>query len=298
MDPRLVAIAGPLKGATVSLVRGTNTIGRDISSDLVVSDSRVSRRHASIALNERGDWGIRDLESANGTLVNGVPIREVVLKEGDVIQIGASLFLFGFPASDAQVSSPSPVGLEDSDWNAEPTVRVREEDLVYFHRERFSSDLPSGNPLLHELQSLLSISKSIGTMRDAEALQHRLLDHIFEVIPAARAAILLVAPDTDDFVSSTCRDKKSLSIRISAGRSASQQGLRGGLGLLSNPVMYVGTFNPTGSLIASKITSLVCVPIMGSARELGVIYADTSDSAVRFNERDLHLLAGIAALPG
>src|SRR5262245_55834885 len=100
MNPRLVALAGPLKGATVSLGLGTTNIGRDISSNVAVSDSRVSKHHASIVLDEKGECRISDLDSANGTLVNGVPVREASLKEGDVIQVGISLFLFALPPAE------------------------------------------------------------------------------------------------------------------------------------------------------------------------------------------------------
>src|SRR5262249_40072025 len=164
MDPRLVAIAGPLKGATFSLALGPTTIGRDISSDVVVSDSRVSRRHASIALDEKGDCRISDIESANGTLVNGVPIRGVPLKEGDVIQGGASLFLFALPPPEAPVSSP--LSLVDPDVEAETTVRFGEEDLIYFRPEPPSSGASSSDRLLSELKGLLSLSKTITALRD------------------------------------------------------------------------------------------------------------------------------------
>src|SRR5262245_38932766 len=100
MHARLVAIAGPLKGATVSLaLNTTTTIGRDISSDVVIVDSRVSRRQAVVVVNDRGECRISDLDSANGTLVNGMPIREALLKEGDVIDVGGALFVFTLPAA-------------------------------------------------------------------------------------------------------------------------------------------------------------------------------------------------------
>src|SRR5262245_37480389 len=131
MHARLVSIAGPLKGATVSLTVGKTTIGRDLASDVVVGDSRVSRRHSVVAVDDRGECRISDLDSANGTLVNGVPIREVLLKEGDVIDVGGALFVFTLPAAEAPVVSTLP-GLEDPELDVETTVHVQEEDLVYF----------------------------------------------------------------------------------------------------------------------------------------------------------------------
>ncbi len=53
----------------------------------------MSRRHCQIQ-SDANAWTIRDLDSLNGTFVNGVPVRERPLRHGDQIQIGTSLFLF------------------------------------------------------------------------------------------------------------------------------------------------------------------------------------------------------------
>jgi len=294
MSSRLIVIAGPLKGATVALPVGTTTIGRDISSDVVISDSRVSRRHATIAVSENGECRLSDHESANGTLVNGVPIRAALLKEGDVVQVGASLFVVSTPSLETPASST--VGVEDPILEAHTTVRITEEDLIYFRPEPSSSSKPRDQRLLNELKALLAVGKSIGAMRDMDALQERLLDHVFEAIPAERGAILLLAQEDEELVTSTYRDRKVPSRPSHVSRSVASQVLREGRGILSNAVLDVATFNPSESLVASKITSLLCVPISAGGKPLGVIYADTSDTSVRFNESDLHLLTGIAAI--
>ena len=64
-------------------------IGRSMDCDIVLSDPQVSRLHARLDKNEDG-WVLVDLESQNGTLVNGVKVREKILAPGDVIQLGAA----------------------------------------------------------------------------------------------------------------------------------------------------------------------------------------------------------------
>jgi hypothetical protein len=65
------------------------TIGRDPQSDIVVHDRRVSRKHAEIRL-RLGRFTLYDLQSTNGTYVNGRRVTEVVLADGDRVSIGGT----------------------------------------------------------------------------------------------------------------------------------------------------------------------------------------------------------------
>jgi ABC transport system ATP-binding/permease protein len=79
------------RDGTIDLDRDVVTIGRDPDSRVRLDDHAASRNHAEI--HRLGDvWVIRDLQSANGTYVNGEPIRESSLKDGDEVRIGATLF--------------------------------------------------------------------------------------------------------------------------------------------------------------------------------------------------------------
>jgi hypothetical protein len=68
------------------------TIGRAGDNAVVLSDQRVSRHHGRLQA-RRGALVYTDLESTNGSLVNGTPVREVVLGEGDRITIGDTILV-------------------------------------------------------------------------------------------------------------------------------------------------------------------------------------------------------------
>jgi hypothetical protein len=70
------------------------TIGREEGNLLRLNDERVSRFHAKVQ-HEDGDVILTDLESTNGTRVNGSPIQIRRLRAGDQINIGRSMLLFG-----------------------------------------------------------------------------------------------------------------------------------------------------------------------------------------------------------
>ncbi len=67
--------------------RGRITVGRDASCDVRLSDLTVSRKHARIEPRNQS-WVIADLESGNGTFVDGNPIEEEVLTGGETLRFG------------------------------------------------------------------------------------------------------------------------------------------------------------------------------------------------------------------
>jgi pSer/pThr/pTyr-binding forkhead associated (FHA) protein len=91
---------------------GLTRIGRRATSDIVLDDTTVSRRHALVLEREDGPV-IADDRSLNGVFVNGLRVREAPLRHGDEVRIGARImrYLEVSPARrDARSSrSPSPI---------------------------------------------------------------------------------------------------------------------------------------------------------------------------------------------
>lgn len=85
--------SGPHSGRRFELPDQGLVIGRNADVDITISDPLVSGRHAHI-MRENGSWIVRDLESSNGTYVNGSSISSTPLKAGDVIEVGESRFEF------------------------------------------------------------------------------------------------------------------------------------------------------------------------------------------------------------
>ena len=97
--PALVSLRGELLAVPIPLDRDEVTLGRALEADVRINDSRASRLHARIIVERNAEHGavrciIRDLASTNGTLINGQPLTEAVLSEGDKISIGDQLFRF------------------------------------------------------------------------------------------------------------------------------------------------------------------------------------------------------------
>src|SRR5262245_52918931 len=92
--PRLQILKGEAHCRSFEINRDATTIGRDPACDIVLSRKTVSREHARI-VRRRGVYFLEDLDSADGTRVNGRTVSGPIrLRDGDLIQIGDWLFRF------------------------------------------------------------------------------------------------------------------------------------------------------------------------------------------------------------
>jgi hypothetical protein len=90
---RLKVVHGPDYGSTFVLTSTRATVGRGEDNDVMIADLKASRKHAEFVLTQQG-WGVRDLGSANGILHNGKATRQAMLKAGDSVAVGETLFEF------------------------------------------------------------------------------------------------------------------------------------------------------------------------------------------------------------
>jgi pSer/pThr/pTyr-binding forkhead associated (FHA) protein len=97
-DPTAHPSGGAASGeqAGVTLLRtpsGRLRIGRQPDNDVVLDDPLISRRHAELRRGPQG-WQLVDLDSSNGTFLNGRRVNSATLAPGDVIGLGHSDFRF------------------------------------------------------------------------------------------------------------------------------------------------------------------------------------------------------------
>ncbi|HYV10909.1 MAG TPA: sigma 54-interacting transcriptional regulator [Pyrinomonadaceae bacterium] len=280
MPPRLAAISGKLKGAIFALNEESLIIGRETGADLCIADASVSRRHSTIEKNETG-FIITDLESLNGTFVNDVPIRARLLEHGDRVRIGDSQFLFLTHEGDA-TSKSSDVRIDEAHVVSGSTVQIRLDDAIY--------------QMTRDLSALMKISTAINSIRGLDNLLERLLDLLFEVVPAERGAILLT--DESSFETSLVfgLDRvygKDAAVNVS--RTIVQQVLRDGVALLANDAPSDIAL-VTDSLIEARTHSVLCVPLILFDRKLGVVYLDSTVTRDHFNRDHLQLVTAIAGI--
>jgi len=290
MNPRLRVIAGPLKDKVIDLPSGEISIGRVAANQVAISDPALSRRHCLI-VHDGGRVKIQDLQSRNGTLVNGSVITEHSLRHGDRIGVGDSLLLFL-----TQDEAPEPAGtieFEDDNLPMQATVHLRPEDAVYLHPQ-IAAEEDSVSALSRNLNALLKVSQSVHSIQDPRELQEQVLQSIFEVAPAEDGAILL--DRHGEFTSTVARDRQGSEAAVRVSRTIVQQVMKHGVALLLNDVPHQSEYGGVKSLIAFQIRSLLCVPLNVMDRVTGCVYLSTRKADVPFTEDHLQMVTALAAI--
>src|SRR3972149_12109677 len=288
MNPRLVSIAGPLKGNSRVLTDDETAIGRDSSNQICLADISVSRRHCLIK-KELENYRVLDLESLNGTFVNHLPVRERALEHGDQIEIGDSAFVFLIDKEDV-LEVPTFEWTDDSP--SLTTVELTREDALFWKPENLH--LMKTEAARH-LSTLLKVSQAVQSIRNLEELQKTLFALIGETIPADRGALVLTSRSLEDLttVYSWTRDAAA---SVSVSRTVANQVLTKRTGILCNNILQDDTLQKAKSLIKSHTRSLICIPVEAYDRFLGLLYLDSTNPSIQFDIQNLQLLTGISAI--
>jgi len=268
MNPRLAAIAGKLKGTVFPLRDEPVVIGRETAAELCLADRAVSRRHSRVEQNGDQFW-INDLQSLNGTFVNDVPVKQRALQHGDRIRIGDTQFLFLLHEGDVP-SKSSHVELDERHLVSGSTIQVRFDDALFL--------------MARDLSALMKVSTTINAIRGLEELQKKLLELLFEVVPAEQGAILLneglPGGEPGNFEGMFGLDRYgNTDVTIKVSRTIARQVLNEGVAILSNDPGDNEAQNLVESLVASRTSALLGVPLKMLERTLGIIYLASSEPA-------------------
>jgi Nif-specific regulatory protein len=238
---------------------------------------------------------VRDLDSRNGTLVNGAGVEEQWLQHGDEIAAGDSSFLFLLEDEDLTPAAGR-VEFEDAQATAETTI-IHPRDVVYLQPDRLLRELPATSRVARNLNALLKISRIVHAIRDLNELQGQLLDLIFEVVPAGRGAILLADREGHEFNSMFARMRQTAQSQlVKVSRTVARQVLEQGIAMLGSDVPGSSELREVESLAESHVRSLLCVPLTVFQRVIGCIYLDSDSLSNRLTEEHLQLVTAIAGI--
>src|ERR1051326_352213 len=291
LNPRLIVITGSLRGTTFALQTGEVSIGRDSDNTVRLNHPSVSRHHCLIKCAGE-QCTVSDLESYNGTFVNGLPIKEQDLSHADQIEVGDIRLLFLTRESE---ESRELVELSDTKIISQSTMQLRREEALFLRPDEVLQRAPQQARVARDLGVLLRISSRVNKLRRTAELREEILDSIFAVVPAERGAILLTDIN-GELTSVQGRRRQDHGKTMSVSRTVVKQVVKDAVFILSNDVRTSETLAKAESLVTARTASLMCAPLIVFEKVIGAIYLDTSDAVTRFDEGHLQLLAGIAGI--
>ena len=297
----LVVQSGPSAGEKHRMVAGQiATIGRSPTNRIVIQDEISSRNHCEIfRISDR--WVLRDLESRNGTRVDGVFVtQDCELVSGQFIQIGSTLLLFTL---DPDARYPMRGSTGDADTATE-IVLVNQPEIVHRalrskYRNEDSSNEDVRDRTSRELRKLYGLALEMGSAEDATALAEVVLKTLLEVTSANIGAILLLPePETGDpkaeelqIVAYQSTEKADYH-RVSA--FLSQTVLRDRVAVLAKDVdmdKHLANRDSIGDLSAR---SVICAPIRVDKTIFGLIHLYSTNPDNRMEPEDSEFTLAVA----
>ena len=161
-------------------------IGRASDCGVVLKDFSVSRRHAKFE--QRGDvWWVFDTGSTNGVKVNGRYVSESPLIDGDQVQVG------NYTLAYSKSKEPEAASVGSSTF-LRPLDQFRED----FNLERSEAAKPQTSAAASArervLEGLAQVAHTLLEVEELEPVLEKVMEAIFEQLPAERAYVLLFTP--------------------------------------------------------------------------------------------------------
>ncbi|RKY24393.1 MAG: sigma-54-dependent Fis family transcriptional regulator [Planctomycetota bacterium] len=238
------------------------TVGRAADNVIEIKDAKSSRRHCEIR--KTGEtYHIRDLDSHNGTLVNGVAIHEAELNPGDRINIGLTTILF----------------------DVKPEIDEKQDEqttlLGYYGTLRHRDNL----------QKLLEVSLAVTRQLDLKKLLETILDGAIEVTGAERGFIIIEEDEAMKVkVARNIRKEEIAKARQEISLSIIKEVRKKGVPVISDSAVDDKRFREAASVHGLNLRSIICIPLKARDEMLGLVYLDNRFESGAFADADLRIL--------
>ncbi len=295
--PLLMTENGPEPGRQYKLDGGTTVIGRHPECDVVVEVGAVSRHHAQV-MEIGGTYYLEDLNSRNGTFVNGDPVSgRQRLEIGDRIQVCDVNFLFR--------DNVIPLSMIDDEPSSVLITELPRDSSRVMSRLDVLGGGASGSVAIattpeSKLQALIEISRSLSRTLSIDEVLPTVLDSLFRIFVQADRGFVILRNEEGTLIprhTKLRRGDDDKLIRIS--KTIVDQVVETKQALLSSDTMDDQRFALSESIADFRIRSFICAPLLDAQENvLGAIQLDSLDHRNRFKPEDLDLLASVAGQAG
>jgi len=309
--PEFRVVTGYGRSFNYTITDDLITIGRSKDNHVVLFDHTASRRHAKPRKTPDG-YLLMDLDSHNGTHVNGSRVTSRILRHNDLVEIGTSVLSFQnelreeeepLPASAVERGEREPRRAQDASLKIAVRYDEKAQDLIASIRTQAPLE---EEELLPEVEteeketsqiSLLNLAKSnkilyvlylvtrklLTTIHQDQLLQ-TILDLAFQVIDSDFGFIVLRDPKEGKVVPKVVKHKKEAD--APAGELRLQQSIL-------DKVIDEKLSLLTSDVVAGKVHTSMCAPLWRKEEVIGMIQLESHYSSRAFTKPDLDLLTTI-----
>jgi adenylate cyclase len=295
--PQIIFNPGQTDERTFELRDGVTTIGRTQDNGVFILDKSLSRRHAQVEV-AGGRAVLTDLESKNGTLVNGARVTRCDLRSGDTVKCGDVQLRYVEAVREPPKAAPKVAPTMIKDIHADLS-RIAMRELLRPDSIGAPSALrlrsTTGDGARDRLQILLRVSQLLSSPVAIDELLEKIVDLLFQILDVDRATLLMVDPQTDTLVPKVTR---ATGKGLPGERTYSQQIVdyvrEKSVAALFSDARLDPRLSDARSLIVQRIQASMCAPLKPKDEVIGVLYVDNRAVIDRFGDEDLEFLGAFA----
>jgi len=281
-------------------------LGRAPDCTLVLAQPGISRHHCKI-IQDGKKVNIIDLKSKNGTRVNNIYIKTASLSSRDIITVAEFAIRFEVPAPtlnkpiQPEEDTDQLVLLsENKELHEEAGTIIREvsdlQEIIaqYDQEQKVQETQDAPRDLRRIMTVIIEVAKALIAVKSLDEVINRLMDLIFENLPADRGFLMLLGENgvLDARVCKYRNPAESETIEISS--TIANKALNDKCAILTTDAQVDPRFKAGESIRFLGIKSAMCVPLFHKKKSIGIIYLDCPTSAAIFSATDLDLLTAMA----
>ena len=272
--------SGTSVGQSFPIDRDAVVLGRHPDCEIVVDGSAVSRKHARI-YKEGEDFFLEDLRSRNKTFLNSgelLPQNPQKLKDGDVIGICDSEFLFHLNAKPTGASSNILFVDDDSD-SSNSTIMSKVGVSSNYGGAQLTASTEA------KLNALLEITRNLGRALALDEVLPQVLNSLFKIFVQADRGFIALQGDDGKLVPRWSRAwNEDVADTIRVSRTIVNQVMTSQEAILSADAATDSRFEMSQSIADFRIRSMMCAPLIDSeGKSMGVLQVDTLKQNKRFH---------------
>ncbi len=263
-----------------NIMSGTNVVfGRGVDADYTVNDVLVSREHCRIEVSKDGSIFVCDLDSSNGTKVNGDFIKErVEFSLGGIINIGnTSIEVMPF-VSETSKKEPVVNISQEAGFDSDSVSFAKKFDVSKGPIDNLDQIGVASKDLALRLNAICNLANKLFGSKDERTIVDVAIEVVLNISKAERCSVILYHESSNllEPVASKYSNNIKAGETFKTSNTVVKYVIKTGESIITENAVEDERFDIAESLMQNDVTSVMCVPLATQDKILGVIYTDST----------------------